>query len=91
MRSGDIQDSDITASSARNSDSYPFYARLDNAKAWHPDRNDTIPWIQVNLQQRRNITAIATQGFRGWYYVTYGDDGRNWMNYTVQGTIKVLR
>ena len=41
------------------------------------------------------MTAIATQGFNGsfvkLYYVSYGDDGINWMNYTVQGKIKVFK
>ena len=41
------------------------------------------------------MTAIATQSFSGSfvksYYVSYGDDGINWMNYTVQGRIKVFK
>ena len=49
----------------------------------------------MNLQYKRNLTAIATQGFNGSfvksYYVSYGDDGSNWMNYTtVQGKTKVF-
>ncbi|KAL9973643.1 hypothetical protein ACROYT_G020124 [Oculina patagonica] len=92
MAKGAIPDSDITASSALNADSSAFHARLGNTKAWIPSSNDKNPWIQVNLKYTRNITAVATQGFQGsfirWYYLSYGDDGRNWKNYTVQGTIK---
>jgi len=48
----------------------------------------------VNLQYKRNLTGIATQGFNGsfvkLYYVSYSDAEKNWMNYTVQGKIKVL-
>ena len=95
MASGSIPDRDITASSALNSDSSAFHARLGNTKAWIPRSDDKHPWIQVNLQYRRNMTAIATQGFNGSfvksYYVSYGDDGINWMNYTVQGRIKVFK
>ena len=93
MAKGIIPDSDIAASSALNSDSSAFHARLGNSKSWIPKSNDKHPWIQVNLKYTRNITAIATQGFQTsfvkWYYVSYGSDGKNWKNYTVQGTTKV--
>ena len=93
MAKGSIPDSDITASSALDSDSSAFHARVTNTKAWIPSSNDKHPWIQVNLQYRRNMSAIVTQGFNGSfvksYYVSYGDVGSNWMNYTVQGKIKV--
>ena len=88
-----IPDRDITASSALDADSSAFHARVKNTKAWIPSSNDKDPWIQVNLQYGRNMTAIVTQGFNGSfvksYYVSYGDDGSNWMNYTVQGKLKV--
>ena len=94
MAKRSIPDRDITASSALNSDSSAFRARLANTKAWIPSSNDKHPWIQVNLQYGRSMTAIVTQGFNGSfvksYYVSYGDDGSNWMNYTVQGKIKVF-
>ena len=93
MAAGSIPDKDITASSELDSDSSASNARLGNTKAWIPRSNDQHPWIQVNLQYRRNLTAIVTQGFNGSfvksYYVSYGDDGNNWTNYTVQGTIRV--
>ena len=93
MARGSIPDRDITASSAMDSDSSASNARLGNTKAWIPRSDDKHPWIQVNLQYRRNMTAIVTQGFNGSfvksYYVSYGDDGSNWMNYTVQGKLKV--
>ena len=93
MANSIIPDGDITASSILKSDSAAFHARLGNTKPWIPDSNDKHPWIQVNLRYTRNITAVATQGFQGsfvkLYYVSHGDDGRNWKNYTVQGTIKV--
>ena len=93
MAKGSIPDKDITASSELDSDSSASNARLGNTKAWIPSSNDPHPWIQVNLQYRRNLTAIVTQGFNGSfvksYYVSYGDDENNWMSYTVQGKIRV--
>lgn len=91
MESGRIPDENLWASSAMNSDSYPSYARLNNNKAWVAD--DEEPWLQVKLNQKRYITAIATQGFRGsfvrLYYLSYGMNTKNWTVYTVQGRRKV--
>ena len=95
MARGTIPDNDITASSVTNSDSYAHYARLGDKKAWVPDTIDKHPWIQVNLPKGMNITAIAVQGLKGSgryitrFYLSYGDDGNTWMNYTVQGETKV--
>ena len=90
-------DVDITASSALNSNSYPKFARLRNSKGWIADDSDKHPWMAVNLHTAINITAIATQGvvykgnpyFVESYYLSYGDDGQNWVNYTIQGMTKV--
>ncbi|XP_068703646.1 contactin-4-like isoform X2 [Montipora foliosa] len=92
-------DADITASSALNSNSYPKFARLRNSKGWIADDNDKHPWMGVNLHTAINITAIATQGvvYEGYpyfvesYYLSYGDDGQNWVNYTFQGMTKVFQ
>ena len=94
MARGTIPDNNITASTVMNSDSYAHNARLGNREAWTADTLDKHPWIQVNLQKGMNITAIAAQGLKGSGYITrfylsYGDDGNAWMNYTVQGETKV--
>ena len=94
MARGTIPDGDITSSSVQNSNSYAYYARLGNKKAWTADKFDKHPWIQVNLQKGMNMTVIAVQGLKGSgyiarFYLSYGDDGNNWMNYTVQGKTKV--
>ena len=93
MARGTIPDDDIKSSSVLNSDSYASNARLGNTKAWKADTSDRNPWIKVNLQQGRNITAITTQGFQDSYvtryYLSYGDDGKMWMNYTYQGILQV--
>ena len=88
-----IPDSDITSSTALNSASDASEARLGNNAAWVPDSTDVMPWIQVNLQQMKNVTGIVTQGWQGsyvkQYYVSYSEHGRNWRNHTVQGMTKV--
>ena len=97
MARNSIADADITASSTLNSDSLPKFARLNNSIGWIADDGDKHPWMQVNLQTPINITAIATQGvvfkskqnFIKSYYLSYGDDGNNWVNYTIQGMTKV--
>ncbi|XP_068704192.1 EGF-like repeat and discoidin I-like domain-containing protein 3 [Montipora foliosa] len=99
MAKGTIADADITASSTLNSDSRPEFARLGNSKGWIADDNDKHPWMQVNLHAAINITAIATQGFVyrdkqyfiKSYYLSYGNDGNNWVNYTIQGMTKVFQ
>ena len=96
VRSDKIPDSDITASSELNSSSVASNARIQNNNAWAAESNDKHPWIEVNLQKRMNITAIATQGFPGLgyilsFYLSYGDDGNNWSNYsTNEGKVKVV-
>ncbi|XP_068719606.1 cell adhesion molecule DSCAML1-like [Montipora capricornis] len=98
MAKGTIADADITASTILNSDSRPKFARLNNSKGWIADK-DKHPWMQVNLHTAINITAIATQGvvyrdkqhFIKSYYLSYGDDGNNWVNYTIQGMTKVFQ
>ena len=97
MASGDkIPDHDITASSELNSSSVASNARLQNNKAWVAETNGKYPWIQVNLQETMNVTALATQGFPGLgyilsFYLSYSDDGNNWLNYSShEGKVEVI-
>lgn len=69
MQSGDILDSQITASSSYNIKSVgPQTARLEeNNGAWCPlnqlsSENSGTEWIQVTLREPYVITAIVTQG-----------------------------
>ena len=96
MATGTIADADITASSVLNSDSHAKFARLGKSKGWIANDGDKHPWMQVNLHTTMNIIAIATQGvvfrskqyFIKSYYLSYGDDGKNWVNYPIQGMTK---
>ena len=95
MTNGKIRDTDISASSELNSNSSASNARLNNTKSWVADKNDTQPWIQVNLGKIMNITAISTQGFPGSgfvssFYFSYTNE-MEWLNYTIHGgLVKVI-
>ena len=65
MSSGDIPDSSITASSFNPHSDYdrlPQYARLGWNKFWLSARDDTNPWIQVNLSGMYRVTGLQTAG-----------------------------
>ena len=63
MQNGIIEDASITASSSLNPDSAPFYARLDRAGgAWCSAPTDNTPFIQIELDEEKVVTAIKTQG-----------------------------
>uniref|UniRef100_A0AAY5EIU1 Contactin associated protein family member 5 like n=1 Tax=Electrophorus electricus TaxID=8005 RepID=A0AAY5EIU1_ELEEL len=57
------------------------------AGGWSPDREDRQPWLQLDLKDRLEVTAISTQGRWGsldWvssYHLQYSDSGRNWRSY----------
>ena len=59
MESGDILDSQLSASSKNNQVNR---ARLNGDKAWRPDKDDETRWIQVLFSQITNVIKIATQG-----------------------------
>ena len=66
MANGDIPDSSITASSYRKHadfDRLPRYARLGGVRFWMNDKkNDTKPWIQVDLVSSHNVTGLKAEG-----------------------------
>ncbi|KAL7854972.1 hypothetical protein SRHO_G00171620 [Serrasalmus rhombeus] len=78
-------------SSSRSSDSHSaHFAKLnrkDGAGGWSPGSEDHRPWLQLDLRDRLEITAIATQGRWGssdWvnsYHLQYSDSGRTWRSY----------
>ncbi|XP_047226963.1 contactin-associated protein-like 5 isoform X1 [Girardinichthys multiradiatus] len=78
-------------SSSQSSASYSaFYAKLnrrDEAGGWSPMVTDQDPWLQVDLREQMEVTAIATQGrydSSDWvtsYLLLYSDTGRIWKQY----------
>ncbi|XP_076880731.1 contactin-associated protein-like 5 [Brachyhypopomus gauderio] len=78
-------------SSSKSSDSHaPHFAKLnskDGSGGWAPDSEDRQPWLQLDLKDRLEVTALDTQGRWGssdWvssYHLQYSDSGRNWRSY----------
>uniref|UniRef100_A0A8C8VIT2 Uncharacterized protein n=1 Tax=Pelusios castaneus TaxID=367368 RepID=A0A8C8VIT2_9SAUR len=66
-----------------------FYFLLagNRAGGWSPLVSDKYQWLQIDLGERTEITAIATQGGYGssdWvtsYLLMFSDSGRNWKQY----------
>ncbi|CAM9268895.1 unnamed protein product, partial [Lampetra planeri] len=78
-------------SSTQSSVGYAAYnARLnrkDGAGGWSPIVTDKEPWLQVDLREQMEVTAVATQGcYDSWdwvssYLLLYSDTGRAWKQY----------
>ncbi|KAG8596005.1 hypothetical protein GDO81_001704, partial [Engystomops pustulosus] len=82
--------SSFSSSSELSSTHSAGFARLnrrDGAGGWSPRVSNKYQWLQIDLGQRTEITAIATQGKYGssdWvtsYLLLYSDTGRNWKQY----------
>uniref|UniRef100_A0A8D3DNH4 Contactin associated protein-like 5a n=1 Tax=Scophthalmus maximus TaxID=52904 RepID=A0A8D3DNH4_SCOMX len=64
-----------------------FPARLPGAGGWSPMVTDQEPWLQVDLREQLEVTAVATQGrYDSWdwvssYLLLYSDTGRAWKQY----------
>ncbi|XP_075386221.1 contactin-associated protein-like 4 [Tenrec ecaudatus] len=80
----------FSSSSALSSSHSPRFARLnrrDGAGGWTPRVSDKYQWLQVDLGERMEVTAVATQGGYGssdWvtsYLLMFSDSGRNWKQY----------
>ncbi|XP_042350366.1 contactin-associated protein-like 5 [Plectropomus leopardus] len=78
-------------SSSQSSVSYAAYNaklnRRDGAGGWSPMVTDQEPWLQVDLREQMEVTAVATQGrYDSWdwvssYFLLYSDTGRAWKQY----------
>uniref|UniRef100_A0AAY4C173 Contactin associated protein 1 n=1 Tax=Denticeps clupeoides TaxID=299321 RepID=A0AAY4C173_9TELE len=61
------------------------------ASGWSPSPRDRQPWLQIDLQKKYRIVAIATQGtFNSYDWVTkytllYGDRPDAWTPYVMKG------
>uniref|UniRef100_A0A8C6TKJ9 Contactin associated protein-like 5a n=1 Tax=Neogobius melanostomus TaxID=47308 RepID=A0A8C6TKJ9_9GOBI len=57
------------------------------AGGWSPLVTDQEPWLQVDLREQMEVTAVATQGrYDSWdwvrsYVLLYSDTGRGWKQY----------
>ncbi|XP_070694529.1 contactin-associated protein-like 5 [Pempheris klunzingeri] len=78
-------------SSSQSSVSYAAHNvklnRRDGAGGWSPMVTDQEPWLQVDLREQMEVTAVATQGrydSLDWvsnYLLLYSDTGRTWKQY----------
>nr|XP_061826904.1 contactin-associated protein-like 5 [Nerophis lumbriciformis] len=61
--------------------------RRDGAGGWSPAASDKEPWLQLDLREQMEVTAVATQGcYDSWdwvgaYLLLYSDTGRSWRRY----------
>ncbi|XP_061110174.1 contactin-associated protein-like 2 isoform X1 [Conger conger] len=86
----------FSGSSTFSSGYAPGYAKLNQrggAGGWSPAENDNYQWLQVDLGNRKQVTAIATQGrysSSDWtkqYRLLYSETGMNWKPYHQDGNI----
>lgn len=74
----------------------PLYCHLGTG-GWSPADSNAQQWLQVDLGNRVEITAVATQGRYGssdWvtsYSLMFSDTGHNWMQYRQEGGLWVRR
>uniref|UniRef100_A0A672NN62 F5/8 type C domain-containing protein n=1 Tax=Sinocyclocheilus grahami TaxID=75366 RepID=A0A672NN62_SINGR len=82
-----LPQSAFTSSSELSSSHGPGFAKLnrrDGAGGWSPLDSNKYQWLEIKLEQRTEITAIATQGRYGssdWltrYLLMFSDTGHNW-------------
>ncbi|XP_041849162.1 contactin-associated protein-like 4 [Melanotaenia boesemani] len=82
--------SSFRSSSQLSSSHAPGFAKLnrrDGAGGWSPLISDRYQWLEVDLGDRTEITAVATQGRYGssdWltsYLLMFSDTGHNWKQY----------
>lgn len=65
------------------------------AGGWSPLVSDKYQWLQIDLGERMEVTAVATQGGYGssdWvtgYVLMFSDGGRNWKQYRREESISV--
>ncbi|XP_049642287.1 contactin-associated protein-like 4 [Suncus etruscus] len=86
----------FSSSSELSSSHAPGFARLnrrDGAGGWSPLVSNKYQWLQIDLGERKEVTAVATQGGYGssnWvtsYLLMFSDSGRNWKQYRQEDSI----
>ncbi|XP_051876329.1 contactin-associated protein-like 5 isoform X3 [Pristis pectinata] len=85
-----LPQSAFSSSSVLSTSHSPGFAKLnrrDGAGGWSPVDSNKYQWLQIDLGERTEITAIATQGRYGssdWvtsYVLMFSDTERNWKQY----------
>jgi hypothetical protein len=102
MRSGNIQVSQITASSEWDSNHGPnnarlfFTARNGRIGAWSSKTNDLNQWLQIDFKRQTVLVGISTQGREDYslqwvktYTLYYSINGVTFFPYKHHGQVKV--
>ncbi|KAM6035110.1 LOW QUALITY PROTEIN: contactin-associated protein-like 4 [Theristicus caerulescens] len=91
-----LPQSSFSSSSDLSSSHSPGFARLnrrEGAGGWSPLVSNKYQWLQIDLGERTEITAVATQGGYGssdWvtsYLLMFSDSGQNWKQYRQEESI----
>uniref|UniRef100_A0A8C6CWA3 Contactin associated protein family member 4 n=1 Tax=Moschus moschiferus TaxID=68415 RepID=A0A8C6CWA3_MOSMO len=91
-----LSQASFSSSSELSSSHGPGFARLnrrDGAGGWSPLVSNKYQWLQIDLGERMEITAVATQGGYGssnWvtsYLLMFSDSGRNWKQYRQEDSV----
>ncbi|XP_023384321.1 contactin-associated protein-like 4 isoform X6 [Pteropus vampyrus] len=91
-----LSQASFSSSSEFSSSHGPGFARLnrrEGAGGWSPLVSNKYQWLQIDLGERMEITAVATQGGYGssnWvtsYLLMFSDSGRNWKQYRQEDSI----
>uniref|UniRef100_A0A1A8LCZ9 Contactin associated protein-like 5a n=1 Tax=Nothobranchius pienaari TaxID=704102 RepID=A0A1A8LCZ9_9TELE len=84
------------SSSQLSSSHGPVFAKVnrrEGAGGWSPLLSDRYQWLEVDLQRRTQVTAVATQGRYGssdWlttYLLMFSDTGHNWRQYRQEDSL----
>ncbi|KAF0041817.1 hypothetical protein F2P81_005349 [Scophthalmus maximus] len=84
------------SSSQLSSSHGPVFAKVnrrEGAGGWSPLVSDSYQWLEVDLERRTQITAVATQGRYGssdWltaYLLMFSDTGHNWRQHRQEDSL----
>ena len=102
MRSGKIQNSQVTASSKWDPNHGPtnarlfFTARNGRTGAWSAKTNDHHQWLQVDFKRRATVVGVSTQGREDcchqWvksYVLYYSNNGIKFFPHKYNGQVQV--
>ncbi|XP_017276056.1 contactin-associated protein-like 4 isoform X1 [Kryptolebias marmoratus] len=88
--------SSFRSSSQLSSSHGPVFAKVnrrEGAGGWSPLLSDKYQWLEVDLERRTQVTAVATQGRYGssdWltaYLLMFSDSGHNWRQYRQEDSL----
>uniref|UniRef100_A0A8C4GXJ7 Contactin associated protein like 3 n=1 Tax=Dicentrarchus labrax TaxID=13489 RepID=A0A8C4GXJ7_DICLA len=83
----------VKSSEVYSLDDKMVFLSLPGAGGWSPSSSDRYQWLEVDLGERTQITAVATQGRYGssdWltaYLLMFSDTGHNWKQYRQEDSI----